>query len=83
MIYVVQDLGVHTNYYSGGVMDKPLIFIGSSSEGLEIALAIQANLRDISELVVWKQGVFGLGQTYIESLELQLEKRWTSIINQN
>lgn len=53
-------------------MPKPLIFVGSSTEGLNVARAIQVNLRDVSEVVVWDQGPFALSKTYIESLEEQL-----------
>lgn len=48
---------------------KPLIFVGSSTEGLNVARAIQINLRDAAEVVVWDQGPFALSKTYIESLE--------------
>lgn len=48
----------------------PRVFIGSSSEGLRIARAIQANLdaADAAECVVWDQGVFGLAQGTLDAL---------------
>ena len=46
----------------------PRIFIGSSVEGKAIADAIQQNLNRDAFCTVWTQGIFGLGQTTIESL---------------
>jgi hypothetical protein len=55
-------------------MTKPKIFIGSSTEGLNIAYAVQQNLTHDAEITVWDQGVFELSQTTIESLVAVLEK---------
>lgn len=55
-------------------MRKPSVFIGSSSEGESIAYAIQENLEAIAEPYVWTQGVFELGDSYIESLIKELDK---------
>jgi predicted nucleotide-binding protein len=41
---------------------RPIVFIGSSNEGLEIAKALLSNLSGCSEPQIWTQGVFGLGQ---------------------
>src|SRR4051812_30920111 len=49
-------------------MPKPSLFIGSSTEGLDFARAVRASLNDAAETVLWNDGVFGLGRTYIESL---------------
>jgi hypothetical protein len=49
-------------------MTKPSLFIGSSSEGLEVARAIRFLLAQDAEVTVWKEGFFGLGRTYIETL---------------
>ena len=53
-----------------GRMDalSPSLFIGSSSEGLPVARALQAELDDVCEPVVWSQGVFEPTGTTIGSL---------------
>jgi hypothetical protein len=53
---------------------KPTLFIGSSSEGLQVAESIQLLLNDDADVTVWKQGVFKLSKGYIESLCEALEK---------
>jgi hypothetical protein len=47
---------------------RPSVFIGSSSEGEEIAKAIQVNLDRACEVTLWSQGVFGLSEGTLESL---------------
>lgn len=47
---------------------KPSLFVGSSTEGLEIAYAIQANLEHVAEPTVWDQGVFGLTKSTLATL---------------
>jgi hypothetical protein len=47
---------------------KPTLFVGSSSESLDVAYAAQRNLEDVSEVVVWTQGIFELTKSYLESL---------------
>ena len=47
---------------------KPVVFIGSSTEGLEVARALQCHLRDFTQCKIWDQGVFGLGEGTLESL---------------
>jgi hypothetical protein len=49
-------------------MSKPSLFIGSSTEGLDFARAIRTSLSDVAETALWKDGVFSLGRTFIESL---------------
>ncbi|MCA1603432.1 MAG: nucleotide-binding protein [Acidobacteria bacterium] len=49
------------------------VFIGSSTEGLPIAEAIQVNLDCTCETEIWSQGVFGLGEGTLESLVDQLD----------
>lgn len=48
--------------------ERPRLFIGSSSEGLPVAEAIQLGLDHVAECTVWNQGVFGLSSTTIESI---------------
>lgn len=55
-------------------MTKSKVFIGSSVEGLNVAYAIQENLKFISESTVWDQGVFNLSETSLDSLINILEQ---------
>lgn len=47
---------------------RPSLFIGSSTEGLKIAKAIQVLLDHSCEVTIWSQGVFGLSEGTLESL---------------
>src|SRR5262249_3589246 len=47
---------------------RPTLFIGSSSESLDIAYAAQRNLENVAEVVVWTQGIFELTKSHLESL---------------
>jgi hypothetical protein len=47
---------------------RPSVFIGSSTEGHEVAAAIQVNLDRACEVVLWSQGVFGLSEGTLETL---------------
>lgn len=53
---------------------KPKLFIGSSSEGLEIARAIELNLERDAEVTIWSNGLFGLGLGTLETLVNSLNK---------
>lgn len=55
-------------------MNKPTVFVGSSREGLEVARAVQFQLKDDALVSVWNEGVFGLGQGTLESLVGMLER---------
>jgi hypothetical protein len=52
---------------------KPALFVGCSSESLDVAYAAQKNLEDVAEVVVWTQGIFKLTKSYLESLLEALE----------
>ena len=55
-------------------MNKPAIFIGSSTEGRPIADALHESLRHDGDVSIWNQGVFGLGASTLESLIRQLDR---------
>jgi Predicted nucleotide-binding protein containing TIR-like domain len=47
---------------------KPRLFIGSSSENLNVAYAVQQGLEAVAEVTVWTQGVFSPSKYNLESL---------------
>lgn len=53
---------------------RPTVFVGSSTEGLPIAQALQVLLDHQCEVEIWSQGVFGLSQGGLESLVLALDR---------
>jgi hypothetical protein len=55
-------------------MVKPSVFIGSSSEGLEFARAVRSLLAHDAEVTMWNEGLFGLGDTFIETLVNGLQR---------
>lgn len=52
---------------------KPAVFIGSSSEGLPVAYALQNNLEQTAEITVWDQDAFRASEFILESLLKQLD----------
>jgi hypothetical protein len=59
---------------------KAALFIGSSSEGLEVARAIKHSLRDEAEVTLWDEGVFAPGQGTLEALVNALDRFDFSIL---
>ncbi len=55
-------------------MIRPALFVGSSSEGLRIAEAVQVGLDQVCEVELWTQGTFGLMQGTLESLVMALSR---------
>lgn len=47
---------------------RPSLFVGSSSEGLTVAEALQSLLDHACDVEIWTQGTFGLGKGTLESL---------------
>lgn len=54
---------------------KPRLFIGSSSEGLPVAEALQRNLWRVAEATLWSQGVFAPSRGGLESILNQLDNQ--------
>lgn len=53
---------------------EPQIFIGSSSESLDYAYAIQENLQSVGKVTVWDQGIFRLNNSTLDDLIRALDK---------
>src|SRR5579872_3462896 len=60
-------------------MTKPTVFIGSSSTGLPVAEMLQLNLSSTFDVYLWNQGVFGLSEVTVETLE-KSDKSYTFAI---
>lgn len=61
-------------------MSKPKLFIGSSQKNLRVAQLIahglekEQQLKDVIEVTIWSEGVFGLNKGYLEELLASLEE---------
>jgi hypothetical protein len=52
----------------------PTLFVGSSTETLDVAKSVQVALEDTAEVTVWSQGVFQPGTPYIQALAEAADK---------
>jgi hypothetical protein len=55
-------------------MTKPSVFIGSSSEAIDVAYAVAGKLSPDAEVTVWNDGVFKPGLSFLESLVNALDQ---------
>jgi hypothetical protein len=46
----------------------PRLFVGSSREGKDVAHAVRQQLKDVAEVTLWSDGLFGLSGGTLESL---------------
>ncbi|MCV2366736.1 nucleotide-binding protein [Roseateles oligotrophus] len=53
---------------------KPTLFIGSSTQGSEIAYEIQAQLKSHADTTVWNQGLFELSSGTLEQLDRSVQE---------
>jgi hypothetical protein len=49
-------------------MNKPSVFVGSSSEGMEFARAVRSHLQNDAEIRLWNDGLLRPGATFIDTL---------------
>jgi hypothetical protein len=49
-------------------VNRPALFVGSSSEGLELARGVRQLLAPDAEVTLWNEGLFDLGTTLIDGL---------------
>jgi hypothetical protein len=55
-------------------VNRPALFVGSSSEGQRVAEELQVLLDPVCEVELWTQGIFGLTQGTLESLVIALTR---------
>jgi hypoxanthine phosphoribosyltransferase len=56
------------------MINPPRIFVGSSQEGIEVARAIQFNLRDVGHVITWDNDIFRLSEYTYASLDRELSR---------
>jgi len=61
-------------------MDRPKVFIGSSTEGLKIAEAVYDYFKKWIEATHWKDDIFLSGEFPLETLEEQLRHHSFAIL---
>jgi len=49
-------------------MEKPSMFVGSSTEGIEFARAIRSLLTNDAQMTLWNEGFFGVGNVFVDTL---------------
>jgi hypothetical protein len=49
-------------------MPKPSVFVGSSTDGLDVAYAVRDQLDREAEITLWNEGIFTLSHSFLESL---------------
>ena len=54
-------------------MALPRLFIGSSKTNIRVAQVLGNNLKDVADVTVWNEGVFGMSYGYLETLVNELE----------
>jgi hypothetical protein len=54
-------------------MTRPTIFIGSSTKGLEVAKAVRTYFKNLADVIIWNEGVFGFSEGTLEALVAKLE----------
>ena len=55
-------------------MPKPFVFIGSSTNSIEVAQAVRARLESDGEITIWNEGFFTSGSTFIETLTTKVAR---------
>ena len=55
------------------MVNKPRIFVGSSTKNLPLARAVQANLQHEADVEVWNQGTFPIADYALDSLVQKLK----------
>ena len=55
-------------------MTRPSVFIGSSTEGLDVARAVQYQLKDDAQVTIWNEAHFPLSGSVLETLVNSLQQ---------
>jgi hypothetical protein len=71
MVSILSNQGLYGFFWREHMNTMPKVFVGSSSESLNIAYEIQFQLKDVALVQPWK-GLIGLGSFILESLMEQI-----------